>query len=173
MGAPTFAGAERSGVRLWCGQYLSLSLLRGWVSTGAVSLAAFPLLLLAVLAIALPLFGVRGFYCARLCPFGAAQALVAKLPAAHCRYRLTMHQLTMLRRLQKGIFFALLLSLWLPIGAEILAYEPFSVFTPQAVSLAQIAFSLSLLLLSYFVPRLWCKALCPLGFLLSQLDRFR
>ncbi|MFR5658339.1 MAG: 4Fe-4S binding protein [Butyricimonas faecihominis] len=63
----------------WSGYFVSLELLFNWLLNGVPWGARILLPVIAVLALACPLFLNKGYYCAYLCPFGAAQELVGKV----------------------------------------------------------------------------------------------
>ena len=60
----------------WTNSLLSLALFYNWMTNGISLAIQLPLLIIAVLAILLPLFTKKSFYCQYLCPFGAAQEFV-------------------------------------------------------------------------------------------------
>lgn len=63
----------------WSGYFVSLELLFNWLLNGIPWGARILLPVIAVLALACPLFLNKAYYCAYLCPFGAAQELVGKV----------------------------------------------------------------------------------------------
>ena len=63
----------------WSGYFVSLELLFNWLLNGVPWGARVLLPVIAVLALACPLFLNKAYYCAYLCPFGAAQELVGKV----------------------------------------------------------------------------------------------
>ena len=52
----------------WCGQFLSLSLLRGWISNGLDPVAYLPTLLVLIVALMMPFFKHKHHYCSWVCP---------------------------------------------------------------------------------------------------------
>jgi hypothetical protein len=62
---------------LFSGAMLSLGMFAGWASHGAPWQGAPVLVLLAALALALPMFTRRQFYCHHYCPHGALQQVLA------------------------------------------------------------------------------------------------
>lgn len=151
----------------WTGQYLSLSLLRGWASQGIDPALSLPLLLILAIVLVFPFFGRRRHYCTWVCPYGSAQELASMLPLPKVRCPQPVYK--WMRRVRLVFFSLLMLLLWTNLGNElgILDYEPFALFSPTAAPLAAVVLS-ALFLLSYcFIPHLWCRSVCPLGQLID------
>lgn len=145
----------------WCGQFLSLSLLRGWVSSGCDPLLMLPTLAMLVVAVVMPFFGKPAHYCQWVCPLGALQELIYMCPWG--KIQIAPQVFRVLNRIRLGVFAVLLLALWLGFGAFLLDYEPFSLFAPEAASTVVLVLALVIVIAGLFVPRPWCKTLCPLG----------
>lgn len=64
----------------WTNSLLSLALFYNWITNGISLSLQIPILTIAALAILLPLFTKKSFYCQYLCPFGAAQEFVGMIP---------------------------------------------------------------------------------------------
>jgi hypothetical protein len=148
------------------GTFLSLAQLHGWLSGGFSLNGDLLILLIAAVACLLPILCGRNFYCSQLCPYGCAQELAGKLmrkkPASSVRL---IRYLRYLRSLAlAGI------ALWLLAGktADLTNLEPFSAFLFHSAALGVLVLAVCFLILSLFFPRLWCRALCPTGFLLNQ-----
>ena len=148
---------------LWCGTFLSTARLLGWAGSGlphATADLAVALLLLAT-ALLWPLFGRPAHYCMHVCPFGAAQELVSRLPMRKWRLSPTLvRRLTALRRV---LWAALMLSLWLGAGAHWLDWELFGAFAWRAAPPLVLALAALFVVLSAFVPRPYCRFVCPTG----------
>ncbi|MGM9693865.1 MAG: 4Fe-4S binding protein [Alloprevotella sp.] len=156
---------------LWCGQFLSLTQLRDWVAHGldpVVSLAGLVLLLVALL---MPFFGKPHHYCHFVCPLGSAQALLAQLPFP--KIRVGEKTALFFSRLRLVLFTALMVGLWAGVAADLLEFEPFSAFQFRVAAPAVMILCGVILFTSCFVPRLWCRALCPLGELLTLAEGSR
>lgn len=154
---------------LWTGTFVSytlfLRLFAGGVSLSAIGTLAAPLLMLIV-ALLYPLAGRSGHYCAHVCPFGSAQELAGKL--SRRKLRITPHVLrvlTALRNLLWGVLMALLLtgtcSAWID-------YELFTAFIYSSASVWVIVLAMLFLVLSVWVPRPYCRFVCPTGALLKS-----
>lgn len=156
---------------LWTGTFVSytlfLRLFAGGVSMSAIGTLAAPLLMLIV-ALLYPLAGRSGHYCAHVCPFGSAQELAGKL--SRRKLRITprvLRVLTALRNLLWGVLMALLLtgtcSAWVD-------YELFTAFVYSSASVWVIVLAMLFLVLSVWVPRPYCRFVCPTGALVKSVE---
>lgn len=154
---------------LWTGTFVSytlfLRLFAGGVSFSAIGTLAAPLLMLIV-ALLYPLAGRSGHYCAHVCPFGSAQELAGKL--SRRKLRITprvLRVLTALRNLLWGVLMALLLTgtctAWID-------YELFTAFIYSSASVWVIVLAMLFLVLSVWVPRPYCRFVCPTGALMKS-----
>lgn len=154
---------------LWTGTFVSytlfLRLFAGGVSLSAIGTLAAPLLMLIV-ALLYPLAGRSGHYCAHVCPFGSAQELAGKL--SRRKLRITprvLSVLTALRNLLWGVLMALLLTgtctAWID-------YELFTAFIYSSASVWVIVLAMLFLVLSVWVPRPYCRFVCPTGALMKS-----
>lgn len=150
----------------WCGQFLSLSLLRGWVANGLDPLLYLPAVLMLAVALLMPWLGRKRHYCNWVCPFGSLQELAARLPLlpkVPCGPKVYKW----MRRVRMGVLAVLLLSLWTGVGAFLLDYEPFTAFMLVSASPVVLVLAGTFVVASLFVPNLWCKCCCPVGALLD------
>lgn len=146
----------------WCGQFLSLSLLRGWLSNGLDPIAYLPTLLVLATAVLMPFFKRKHHYCSWVCPLGSAQELASRLPfpKIHCSPKVYKA----MSRVRMIVFSLLMLLLWTAFWAgKILDYEPFTAFFYQSALPAVIALAIIIVVASCFIPNVWCKACCPMG----------
>ncbi|MEI6872470.1 MAG: FMN-binding protein, partial [Verrucomicrobiota bacterium] len=65
---------------VWLGQFVSLGLLVGWARHGLPWAQAAPLVVLAGMALLVPWAGRRQVYCHHVCPHGAAQEWLGRIP---------------------------------------------------------------------------------------------
>ena len=150
----------------WCGQFLSLSLLRGWISNGLDPVAYLPTLLVLIVALVMPFFKHKHHYCSWVCPLGSLQTLAAELPLpkVHCSpkvYRI-------MSRVRLYVFAILMLLLWTAFGAgSVLDYEPFTAFFVTTAAPMVMVLAVVIVVASCFVPNVWCKSLCPMGMTLT------
>ena len=156
---------------LWTGTFVSytlfLRIFAGGVSLSAIGALAAPLLMLIV-ALIYPLAGRSGHYCANICPFGSAQELAGKL--SRRKLRITprvLKLLSVLRNLLWGVLMALLLTgtctAWID-------YELFTVFLYSSASVWVTVLAALFLVLSVWVPRPYCRFVCPTGALIKSVE---
>lgn len=156
---------------LWTGTFVSYTLFlrvfSGGVSLSAIGAFAAPLLMLIV-ALIYPLAGRSGHYCANICPFGSAQELAGKL--SRCKLRITprvLKLLSVLRNLLWGVLMALLLTgtctAWID-------YELFTAFLYSSASVWVTVLAALFLVLSVWVPRPYCRFVCPTGALIKSVE---
>ena len=153
---------------LWTGTFVSytlfLRIFSGGVSLSAIGALAAPLLMLIV-ALIYPLAGRSGHYCANICPFGSAQELAGKL--SRRKLRITprvLKLLSVLRNLLWGVLMALLLTgTWID-------YELFTAFLYSSASVWVIVLAALFLVLSVWVPRPYCRFVCPTGALVKSVE---
>ena len=156
---------------LWTGTFVSytlfLRIFAGGVSLSAIGALAAPLLMLIV-ALIYPLAGRSGHYCANVCPFGSAQELAGKL--SRRKLRITprvLKLLSVLRNLLWGVLMALLLTgtctAWID-------YELFTAFLYSSASVWVMVLAALFLVLSVWVPRPYCRFVCPTGALVKSVE---
>ena len=156
---------------LWTGTFVSytlfLRIFSGGVSLSAIGAFAAPLLMLIV-ALIYPLAGRSGHYCANVCPFGSAQELAGKL--SRRKLRITpriLKLLSVLRNLLWGVLMALLLTgtctAWID-------YELFTAFLYSSASVWVTVLAALFLVLSVWVPRPYCRFVCPTGALIKSVE---
>ena len=156
---------------LWTGTFVSytlfLRIFAGGVSLSAIGALAAPLLMLIV-ALIYPLAGRSGHYCANICPFGSAQELAGKL--SRRKLRITprvLKLLSVLRNLLWGVLMALLLTgtctAWID-------YELFTAFLYSSASVWVTVLAALFLVLSVWVPRPYCRFVCPTGALIMSVE---
>ena len=156
---------------LWTGTFVSytlfLRIFAGGVSLSAIGALAAPLLMLIV-ALIYPLAGRSGHYCANICPFGSAQELAGKLSRRKLRIMpRVLKLLSVLRNLLWGVLMALLLTgtctAWID-------YELFTAFLYSSASVWVTVLAALFLVLSVWVPRPYCRFVCPTGALIKSVE---
>lgn len=153
---------------LYAGTMLSYSSLIGLISSG-FSWSYLPVALMLLVALVYPLFGKRGYYCAWCCPLGSAQELMGHL--SRRKLPLSSQVIRYLGWGRKGVFVTLMLLTLSGITSDWMNYELFSAFMWQSASWFLVLFAVLTLVLSIFVPRPYCRFLCPTGTLLNGLSR--
>ena len=154
---------------LWTGTFVSYTLLMrlfsGGVSLATLGTLAAPLLMVLV-AILYPLAGRPGHYCAHVCPFGSAQELAGKLTRRKPRISPRLNRaLNVFRNVLWGVLMVLMLTATWTAWMD---YELFTAFLYTSASAWVIALAVLFLVLSIWVPRPYCRFVCPTGSLLRS-----
>lgn len=154
---------------LWTGTFVSYTLLMrlfsGGVSLATLGTLAAPLLMVLV-AMLYPLAGRPGHYCAHVCPFGSAQELAGKLTRRKPRISPRLNRaLNVFRNVLWGVLMVLMLTATWTAWMD---YELFTAFLYSSASVWVIVLAVLFLILSVWVPRPYCRFVCPTGSLLRS-----
>jgi Na+-translocating ferredoxin:NAD+ oxidoreductase RnfG subunit len=152
-----------------CGKFISLSLLLGWLGNGLNPVTAVVLICILLAAIVMPMLNRRGFYCTWLCPFGSAQELAGRLTKRKLQF--PPGWLTIMNHMREGLFMLFLFLAWLGLGTSVINDEPFSAFLFQQASPVVLILAGSILVLSVFIHRPWCRYFCPTGQVLGWIQK--
>lgn len=143
---------------------LFMRLFSGGVSVAALSALAAPLLMVVV-ALVYPLVGKQGYYCANMCPFGSAQELAGKL--SHRKLRVSPRLNKGLVMFKNVLWCVLMVLLLTGVWTAWTDYELFTAFLYSSASVWVIAAAVGFLVLSVWVPRPYCRFVCPTGCLIK------
>jgi len=149
----------------WTGQFISFTLLHGWLQNGIDWFGALPMVLIVAAAVLLPYFGRKNHYCTWTCPYGSLQELAYRVPVP--KIKVQAKTFKWLRTVRLCVLYALLLYLWVGCSAAILDYEPFAAFMFESASTAVLILAGAFVVLSMFFPHPWCQAVCPVGMTLN------
>lgn len=149
----------------WCGTSLSVTLLRGWLLNGLDWAVSLPVFLVLLLSLLLAFLKRPRHYCNWICPLGSLQELAYLLPGP--KVRVGARTFRWLGRIRLAALMLLLFALWMGVGEAVLSYEPFSAFQVASASPAVLALAAVIVVTAVFVPRPWCRTLCPVGELFS------
>lgn len=154
---------------LWTGTFVSyaflLHLFADGVNANTMGWRLAAPLVMAIVAVIYPVIGRRGHYCAHMCPFGSAQELTGKIAKRKLRISPRLNKmLTTFRNILWGVLMALMLTgTW----TAWIDYELFTAFlytsTPIWITIVAVMF----LVVSIWVPRPYCRFVCPTGFLIK------
>lgn len=155
----------------WRDAMMSLYLFYGWLTNGLSLATEWVLVLVALLAVMLPLFTGKAFYCTYLCPMGALQEMVGK--ACKKKVKMSNKLVTILLIIRKLYLLVILVLLALGIITNLVFFEPFSVFSVRSLTVFSVVFAVIILAASLFINRAWCRFLCPTGLLFDLVRRIR
>jgi len=150
------------GLGLWAGQLLSLAQLAGHARhPGGLGALA----LLAAAALLVPWASGRQVYCHQVCPHGAAQSLLGRLPAPRLPIAPRLDRiLRLIPALTLGAAFLAALA-WPSL--ELAALEPFDAWVLGGAAVASASLAVIGLALAPLAPMAYCRYGCPTGALLA------
>ena len=158
------------------GDMVSQALLAGWAQNGVAWRFAPGLALLTGAALLVPIVSKKNVYCAQLCPFGAAQALVKH--RARWRLKLPRRVRQFLELIPAMLLLWVLVVAMMRLPVNLAGVEPFDAFLWKVAGSSAITIALVGLVASAFLPMAYCRYGCPTGALLNFLrfngrsDRF-
>lgn len=146
---------------LWGGTFLSWSLFVNYMSSGINMWVSLIPIVMLITAFVYPLFGKKQYYCANICPFGSLQELAGK--AHKKKWKMssrTVKRLTLFRQMLFAVLMVLMLG---GVWSAWTDYELFTAFIFRSASVVVIALAVVFVVLSVFVPRPYCRFVCPTG----------
>ncbi len=152
----------------WCGQFLSVSVLRGLIQNGSDLVLYLPTLVMLLIAIVLPYLGKKNYYCLWMCPYGSLQELAWQLPLPKIKVGAKVYK--RMSQIRMALLMVLLVLLWMGFGMSILEYEPFSAFIVSTAAPSVMILAGAFVVLGIFIPHPWCQCVCPVGALLNMAE---
>ncbi len=152
------------------GDMLSQALLVGWSQNGPSWRLAPGLVLLAAAALLVPMLTRRQVYCQHVCPFGAAQQLMAG--RIHRRWPLPRRVRQGLTLVPAALLLVVVLTAMLHLPIDLASLEPFDAFIFWIAGTAALVIAAVGLAASTVVPLAYCRFGCPTGAVLEYV-RFR
>lgn len=154
---------------VWCGTFLSLSMIINFVSNGFNSIEILIPVLFITIAFILPLFNKKQHYCSWVCPYGASQEIIHSI--SPFKIKISNKSYKLLKAFQKILWTIIILILCFGIYSEIMDYEAISIFIINQVDVPILIIGSLFLLLSLFVKRPYCKFVCPTGYTLKLAEK--
>ena len=149
----------------WCGACLSYAQLTRMLSHGLHEWEALLPLLLLAMAVIYPLFGRKSHYCMNACPFGSLQELAGK--CTRRKLHLPTELLKWLDGFRQLLWALLMFLMWCGVAFDWMNNEPFAAFLFRNAPPVALTIAALFLLLSFFLPRPYCRFVCPTGSLLK------
>lgn len=151
----------------WGGTFLDFAMITGYFANGAsFSVASIITVALFIIGFVYPLLGKHSYYCAHVCPLGSLQDL-----AGLCSKR-EIHMAPWLTKalgqLREVLWVTLLILLWTGSWTVWFDHELFTAFIVESASWWVIGTGIFIVLLSIFIPRPFCRFVCPTGTLLRK-----
>lgn len=153
----------------WTGTFISYSLLVSYAANGINIWTSVVPIIMLITAFVYPLFGKKNYYCTHVCPCGSLQELAGKVR----KKKWKMRQRTV-KRLEdfRNILWALLMVLMASgIWFAWMDYEIFIAFILQAASWVVLTLAAIFMVLAIFVPRPYCRFVCPMGTLFKVMQK--
>ena len=152
---------------LWTGTFVSYTLFMHLFSGGIPLASLMNLiapLIMVIVALVYPLAGRKGHYCAHLCPFGSAQELAGKISKRKLHLSPRLNKvLSVFRNLLWAVLMLLMLTgTW----TAWMDYELFTAFLYSSASVWVVAVAVLFLTVSVWIPRPYCRFICPTGTLI-------
>lgn len=155
----------------WLGKFISLSSLLNVLGNGLVFWRNVGWIILIVVALVMPLLGQKRHYCNWVCPYGSVQDLAFKLTPR--KIRLNDRMARWMAACREVILLVLLGLMWLGTGFELAEYEPFAAFLLDKADSVVMVLALLFVVLSVWIPRPWCRMMCPTGQLLQWCEKVK
>lgn len=151
------------------GAMLSQGLLVGWARHGVPWQTAPLLVLLAALALSIPVFFRRQFYCHHYCPHGTLQMVLANRLGTRLRLHLPPGISRWLEQIPWALLAAVVVISMLGLNVNLNALEPFDAWLIRVAGWGTLTVAVVGLVASLFVPMAYCKYGCPTGALFKFL----
>lgn len=150
---------------LWGGTFISWSVLVGFMSGGMnVWISLIPIIML-ITSFIYPLFGKKNYYCTHVCPLGSVQELAGM--TNHNKLKMSKQAVQYLEHFRKLLFWVLMILMLAGVWSQWMDYELFVAFIFKSAAWVIILIAVVFILLSFFVPRPYCRFVCPMGSLLK------
>jgi thiamine biosynthesis lipoprotein ApbE len=153
---------------VWLGSLLALPLFEGWMRHGVGWRVMPGMVLLAAVALLMPVATGRQVYCHQICPHGALQEWLGgrlrtrAVPARWDRW---------LRRVPGLLLVLAFLSVALSWGWPLADFEAFDAWVPRVAGVASWVLAVLGLGAALVIPQAYCRYGCPTGALLRFLRR--
>ena len=162
------------------GSALSTESFKNWIVSGNIALV--PLVILCA-ALIIPIIFGRNFYCNFVCPFGAMQELLGKIPLPKKSFSPKFMKWVPVFKIVILIF--IYVSMITGLFTDFTVFEPFSAFqfrvgVPEGFTagsapllyssalLPSLVIAAVFLVISLFISRPWCRFFCPTGTLINM-----
>ena len=147
---------------------LSQALLVGWARNGIAWQSAPGLVSLSIASLACPIFSGRQVYCTHLCPFGAIQESLRRVPI---RVKLSRRWNRIARRVPAMLLMLVVAVAMLHLPISLVDIEPFDAFVIRIAGWVTILVAVTGLFFSALIPMAYCHFGCPTGAMLRYLRK--
>ncbi len=152
----------------WSGTFLSYALMVNYLANGLSLLLMLTPVIMLLAAFIYPLFGHPNHYCQWICPYGSLQDLATSI----CTRRIHLPpRIVAVLEWMRTILWCVLMALMLfDLWWEWLPNEIFSAFRPDKAALLVSITAIAFILLALFIPRPFCRFVCPTGTLFKMAE---
>ncbi len=151
----------------WQVQMLSVAQFENWIINGINIMSNIVLFFILLMSILIPLLTNKAFYCQYVCPYGAAQELAGRIK--FIRIKLNNKTIKILSLVKFVLLFIVAVVSITNIKISLEDFEPFSAFQYNFASVIVLVIAITMLILSLFYNKPWCRFFCPTGAFLSML----
>lgn len=151
----------------WTGSFISYSLLVSYVSNGINPWTSIVPIVMLVTAFIYPFFGKKNYYCTHVCPCGSLQDLMGKTRTR--KWKMRQRTVKRLETFRKVLWAVLMVLMATGVWASWMDYEIFVAFVFQAAGWVVLVFAALFMVLAIFVPRPYCRFVCPTGTLFKMI----
>ena len=144
------------------GSALSFESFKNWIISGNIAL--IPLVILCA-ALIIPIVSGKNFYCSFVCPFGAMQELLGRIPLPKKSFSPKFMKRVLV--FKTVLLVAIYVMMIFRIVEDLNVFEPFSAFKFEVASIPSLVIAAFFLIVSLFISRQWCRFFCPTGTLMS------
>lgn len=145
----------------WTGSFISYSLLVNYVAHGVDLWTSVVVVVMLITAFVYPLFGKKNYYCTHVCPCGSLQDLMGKTQKR--KWKMSQRLVKRLTFFRKALWVLLMVMMVTGVWSSWMDYEIFVAFILQTASWVVLAFASIFMVLAIFVPRPYCRFVCPTG----------
>lgn len=156
----------------WTGSFVNYTMMLSLMGSGITASTSAIAMLMLVCAFIYPLFGKQSYYCTWICPLGSLQELASRCNPRH-HIKLPNRAVKILSSIRLFLWAALMVCLWIGIWMSWIDYELFSAFLVGTASVGVIIAGAAIIVISIFIPRPYCRFVCPTGTLLHLAQDLR
>ncbi|MCM1005122.1 MAG: 4Fe-4S binding protein [Prevotella sp.] len=153
---------------VWGGTFLSYEVFVSYLANGVNLLQSLPVLIMLVIAFVYPFLGRKTHYCAWVCPLGSLQEICGK--TVKYKLKMPLKVTKSLEIFQECLWLVLMFVMMAGIWFDWMGWELFTAFIFKSASIGVLIAAGIVVLLSFVVPRPYCRFICPTGCLFQTIQ---
>ena len=151
----------------WAGTFIDYAMMLNFFENSiSLTMASIVAIALLIVGFIYPLCGKASYYCAWVCPFGSAQDLASRIRKKKVALRPRLVKI--LDNVRQALWVILLILLYTGAATQWIDYEIFTAFVVESASAIVIAVGAAFIVLAIFIPRPFCRFVCPTGSLIKE-----